>query len=76
MTSKTLELAKALISRPSVTPDDAGCQAMLIERLSKIGFECETLQFGEVTNLWGASREISTRARFCRAYRRRAYRPA
>ena len=52
MTSKTLELAKALISRPSVTPDDAGCQAMLIERLSKIGFECETLQFGEVTNLW------------------------
>ena len=52
MTSETLDLAKALITRPSVTPDDAGCQAMLIERLSKIGFECETLQFGEVTNLW------------------------
>ena len=52
MTSKTLELAKALISRPSVTPDDAGCQAVLIERLENIGFECETLQFGEVTNLW------------------------
>jgi len=52
VTSKTLELAKALVSRPSVTPDDAGCQAMIIECLSKIGFECETLQFGEVTNLW------------------------
>ncbi|MDH5352942.1 MAG: succinyl-diaminopimelate desuccinylase [Gammaproteobacteria bacterium] len=52
MTSATLELAKALIGRPSVTPDDAGCQAMLVQRLSTIGFECETLQFGEVTNLW------------------------
>ncbi len=52
MTSTTLELAKALIARPSVTPDDAGCQEMLIQRLSLIGFECETLKFGEVTNLW------------------------
>lgn len=52
MTSATLDLAKALIARPSVTPDDAGCQEMLIQRLSAIGFECETLQFGEVTNLW------------------------
>lgn len=52
MTSATLELAKALIARPSVTPDDTGCQALLIEHLSAIGFECETMQFGEVTNLW------------------------
>lgn len=52
MTSETLKLAQALIARPSVTPDDSGCQALLIERLSAIGFECETLQFGEVTNLW------------------------
>ncbi len=52
MTSATLELTKALIARPSVTPDDSGCQALLIERLSAIGFECETMQFGEVTNLW------------------------
>ena len=52
MTSKTVKLAQALIEKPSVTPDDAGCQALLIERLSSIGFECETLQFGEVTNLW------------------------
>ena len=52
MTSSTLNLAKELIARPSVTPDDTGCQALLIEHLSAIGFECETMQFGEVTNLW------------------------
>lgn len=59
MTSETLELTKSLIARPSVTPDDAGCQAMLIERLSAIGFECETLQFGEVTNLWARRGNVS-----------------
>lgn len=47
-----LELAKALISRPSITPDDAGCQQMLAERLTKIGFVCEHLRFGTVDNLW------------------------
>lgn len=52
MISETLNLAQALIARPSVTPDDSGCQALLIERLSAIGFACETLQFGDVTNLW------------------------
>ena len=52
MSSETLKLAMDLISRPSVTPDDCGCQAMLIERLQAIGFECETLQFEDVTNLW------------------------
>ncbi|MCP4432490.1 MAG: succinyl-diaminopimelate desuccinylase [Gammaproteobacteria bacterium] len=50
--SQTLELASSLIARASATPDDAGCQALLIERLSAIGFECETMQFGDVTNLW------------------------
>jgi len=50
--SKTLELAKALISRPSVTPDDAGCQPMLSELLSAIGFVSESMRFGEVDNLW------------------------
>lgn len=59
MTSETLELAKSLIARPSVTPDDAGCQALLIERLATIGFECETLQFGEVTNLWARRGQVS-----------------
>ena len=48
----TLELAMALISRPSVTPDDAGCQELLIERLEPLGFEISRLKFGDVDNLW------------------------
>lgn len=51
-----LRLAEALIARPSVTPDDAGCQHLLAERLGPLGFACETLVFGPaaapVTNLW------------------------
>lgn len=47
-----LSLVRALIARPSVTPDDAGCQALLIERLQAIGFTCETIASGGVTNLW------------------------
>ncbi len=61
MTSETLKLACALIERQSVTPEDGGCQALLIERLEAIGFKCETLIFGEVTNLWarrGESRPL------------------
>ena len=52
MSSATLKLACDLIARPSITPEDAGCQDVLIERLRAIGFECETLIFGDVTNLW------------------------
>jgi succinyl-diaminopimelate desuccinylase len=52
MSSPTLKLACDLIARPSLTPDDAGCQEMLIERLNAIGFECETMVFDDVTNLW------------------------
>lgn len=52
MATATLQLASDLIARPSITPDDAGCQALLIERLSAIGFECETMVFDDVTNLW------------------------
>ena len=48
----TLELAKQLISIPSVTPQDLGCQKILAHRLSAIGFEIEHLRFGEVDNLW------------------------
>ena len=51
-TTLTLKLACDLIARPSVTPDDAGCQDMLIKRLEAIGFACETLVFDDVTNLW------------------------
>lgn len=52
----TLRLTEALIARPSVTPDDAGCQALIAERLRALGFACETLESGppdfRVTNLW------------------------
>lgn len=41
-----------LIARPSVTPDDAGCQALLADRLQAAGFHCEHLRLGEVDNLW------------------------
>lgn len=47
-----ITLAKELISRPSVTPDDAGCQRMLASRLEAAGFQCEFIQEGEVSNLW------------------------
>ncbi|HZH57145.1 MAG TPA: succinyl-diaminopimelate desuccinylase [Burkholderiaceae bacterium] len=47
-----LELACELIARPSVTPDDAGCQQWLAARLEKIGFHCESMVFDDVTNLW------------------------
>ena len=50
--SPTLELSKALIARPSVTPDDQGCQQLLAERLEKLGFVIENLRFGDVDNLW------------------------
>ena len=52
MESETLKLLTTLISKPSITPDDAGCQQLLIEHLSAIGFECETMVFDDVTNLW------------------------
>ena len=52
MTSPSLQLAIDLLSIDSVTPHDKGCQDLLCQRLAKLGFECETLQFGEVTNLW------------------------
>jgi len=48
----TLELTEALIRRPSVTPEDGGCQQLLAERLADAGFRIEDMPFGEVTNLW------------------------
>ena len=50
--SEVLNLAKELMLRHSVTPDDAGCQALLAERLRRAGFRCETLRYGDVDNLW------------------------
>jgi len=47
-----LELARALIARRSLTPDDGGCQPLIAERLASLGFHCETLTVNGVTNLW------------------------
>lgn len=48
----TLALAKILIARPSVTPDDAGCQELIARLLQNLGFAIEPMQFGVVDNLW------------------------
>ena len=50
-THPTIELAINLIRQPSVTPDDNGCQQIIADRLSKIGFACEHLRFENVDNL-------------------------
>ena len=47
-----LELAKELIGRNSVTPQDCGCQQVLAARLKPLGFRCEPMRFGDVDNLW------------------------
>src|SRR5438552_8275392 len=47
-----LSLAKELIARRSVTPEDGGCQQRLAERLGRAGFRCEPMKFGEVANRW------------------------
>ncbi|MDO8375184.1 MAG: succinyl-diaminopimelate desuccinylase [Polaromonas sp.] len=69
--SSTLRLAEQLISRPSVTPDDAGCQAILAARLQALGFECETIVSGpehfRVTNLWATFKGFSPAAQTGRA---------
>ena len=54
--SETLELAKELIRRKSVTPDDAGCQLLIAGRLKAAGFAVEHLRFGDVDNLWAIHR--------------------
>jgi succinyl-diaminopimelate desuccinylase len=50
--SKTLALSEELIRLSSVTPEDKGCQRRLAELLAPLGFVCETIQSGDVTNLW------------------------
>ncbi len=61
----TLRLTEALLARASVTPDDAGCQTLIAQRLSPLGFVCETLESGpadfRVTNLW-AKRTVAADA--------------
>lgn len=50
--SSVLALTKDLISRQSVTPEDAGCQDVMIERLQALGFEIERMVFEDTTNFW------------------------
>ncbi|WP_341508970.1 succinyl-diaminopimelate desuccinylase [Photobacterium damselae subsp. damselae] len=50
--SPVISLAKNLLSRRSVTPEDAGCQDVMIERLRQLGFCIETMVFDDTTNLW------------------------
>ncbi|WP_284335540.1 succinyl-diaminopimelate desuccinylase [Comamonas sp. NoAH] len=58
--SRTLQLAEQLISRPSITPEDAGCLELLAERLGTLGFQCERMDGGpdtfRVHNLWAVRR--------------------
>ena len=62
--SRTLHLAEQLISCPSVTPEDGGCQQIIAARLAPLGFVCETIESGpdnfRVTNLW--AKRASSRA--------------
>ena len=55
--SEVLDLLQELISRPSVTPDDAGCQPLIAARLERAGFTCEHLRYGRVDNLWATHGE-------------------
>lgn len=50
--SETIELSKALIRIPSVTPDDKGANALIADRLEALGFKTEAMPFAEVNNLW------------------------
>ena len=50
--SATLDLAKQLIQRASISPEDIDCQQILAQRLIKLGFKIESLPFGKVSNLW------------------------
>ncbi|MEM7468843.1 MAG: succinyl-diaminopimelate desuccinylase [Pseudomonadota bacterium] len=54
----TVELTKALIDKPSVTPEDAGCLKLIGQRLEAIGFNIEIMQFEDVTNLWATRGEV------------------
>lgn len=51
----TLELARELIQRPSVTPTDCGCQALIGDRLEAVGFSVEALRYEDVDNLWAVA---------------------
>jgi len=55
--STTLMLCRDLMTRESVTPEDAGCQALMMTRLEACGFVCEPMRFGDVDNFWASRGE-------------------
>jgi succinyl-diaminopimelate desuccinylase len=57
--SKTLSLTSELIALSSITPEDNGCQRRMAELLAPLGFRCETMQSGAVTNLWARRGDAS-----------------
>ena len=61
--SPVLALARDLIARPSITPEDAGCQQMMAEYLARLGFVIEPMVFDDTTNLW--ARRGSESPLFC-----------
>ncbi|MDO6766016.1 succinyl-diaminopimelate desuccinylase [Agarivorans sp. 1_MG-2023] len=61
--SPVLHLAKDLISRPSVTPEDCDCQKLMADRLSPAGFNIEEMVFEDTTNMW--ARRGNTGPLFC-----------
>ena len=61
--SNTIALTKLLIERPSVTPEDAGCQQLMASRLEKLGFDIESMFFVDTLNMW--ARKGSTKPVFC-----------
>ena len=63
MTNDVIKLAQALIQRQSVTPEDAGCQQMMNERLAAVGFNIESLFFTDTLNTW--ARKGTQSPHFC-----------
>jgi succinyl-diaminopimelate desuccinylase len=57
MTDSTLELTKKLVSARSISPADAGCQSLIAEHLTRLGFEVEAMPFADVSNLWATHGE-------------------
>jgi len=62
--SDVLALTEELIRRPSVSPEDGGCQSLMTARLERLGFQIERLPFGPVENFW-ATRGPANGATFC-----------
>lgn len=61
--NEVVELTKALINMPSVTPEDAGCQKLMADYLSPLGFDIESMVFEDTTNMW--ARKGKDGAVFC-----------